>query len=329
MSNSHSRSGALRAIAEQTAARLRRRPRPPFVPISAELAVSFEFFPPADARAAEKLWQCVERLAPLAPRFVSVTYGAGGSTRERTHATVRRIIDHTALTPAAHLTCVGATRDEVDDVARSYYAAGVRHIVALRGDPPRSAARFVPHPDGYANAAELVAGLRRVADFELTVAAYPETHPEAASWRVDLDNLKRKIDNGASRAITQFFFDPDVYLRFVDRARAAGINVPIVPGILPVTNFARVREFAAQCGASVPEWLAQLFAGLDDSPDVRQLVAATVTAEQCVQLCEQGVREFHFYTLNRAELTAAICRILGIGTAAPPSADGGAAEVAR
>ena len=225
-------------------------------PIKSRIEVSFEFFPPKTPEMEKTLWRSIERLAPVAPRFVSVTYGAGGSTRERTHATVKRILDETALTPAAHLTCVDATRDEVDEVARAYHSLGVRHIVALRGDPPESSARFTPHRDGYANAAELVAGLKRVADFELSVGAYPEVHPDAASAKADLDNLKRKLDAGASRAITQFFFDVDVYFRFVDRARAAGISAPIIPGILPVTNFASVTRFAAACGASVPAWMA-------------------------------------------------------------------------
>ena len=260
----------------------------------------------------QTLWRSIERLAPIGPRFVSVTYGAGGSTRERTHATVKRVLDETSLTPAAHLTCVDATRDEVDAVARRYHDAGVRHIVALRGDPPDGDARFTAHPDGYVNGADLVGGLKRVADFELTVGAYPEVHPDASSAEDDLDNLKRKLDAGASRAITQFFFDTDVYFRFLDRARAAGISAPIVPGILPVTNFAAVQRFAATCGASVPVWMAELFEGLDDSPDTRQLVAATVAAEQCLRLKRQGVTEFHFYTLNRAELTVAICHRLGL-----------------
>ncbi len=315
--------GLLESAAE-TAARLGRRPRAPFTPIAGSLEVSFEFFPPQTPAVEQRLWRCIERLAPLAPRFVSVTYGAGGSTRERTHATVRRILEGTDLVPAAHLTCVDASTEEVDAVVRDYHRAGVRHIVALRGDPPEGASGFTAHPHGYANAAALVAGIRRIAEFEISVAAYPEVHPQASSWQADLDNLKRKIDNGASRAITQFFFDVDVFLRFVDRARAAGITVPIVPGILPVTNFARVREFAARCGASIPPWLAQLFAGLDEAGDIRQLVAATVTAEQCMRLCEQGVREFHFYTLNRAELTAAICHILGVRVALPPAATGAA-----
>ena len=280
-------------------------------PLPREVAVSFEFFPPKTEKMEANLWECVERLAPLNPAYVSVTYGAGGSTRERTHATVTRLRRETSLEPAAHLTCVGATREEIDDVAQRYWNSGIRHLVALRGDPPDLSEGYTPHPGGYAYAADLVAGLKRVADFEISVAAYPETHPEAADPDSDLDNLKRKVDAGASRAITQFFFDVDVFLRFRDRVAAAGIAVPLVAGILPVTNFARVTEFAAMCGASVPDWMADLFQGLDDDPDTRRLVAATVAAEQCRALCAEGVDTFHFYTLNRAELSFAICHILG------------------
>jgi methylenetetrahydrofolate reductase (NADPH) len=274
--------------------------------------VSFEFFPPKTEEAEAKLWQTVKRLEPLAPRFVSVTYGAGGSTRERTHATVVRIRRETALEPAAHLTCVGARRVEIDAVAERYWEAGIRHIVVLRGDPPSGASRYEPHPDGYAYAADLVAGLKRIGDFEISVAAFPEVHPEAQSAALDLDNLKRKIDAGANRAITQFFFDGDLYMRFVDRVRAAGIAVPIVPGILPVTNFAQVKKFAAMCGAAVPSWMAAQFEGLDEDPETRRLVAASIAAEQCRLLQANGVNEFHFYTLNRADLTVAICHMLGV-----------------
>ena len=277
-----------------------------------DVQVSFEFFPPKTEQMEQTLWRSIEKLAPLDPRFVSVTYGAGGSTRERTHATVRRILAETEMVPAAHLTCVDASRDEVDEVVRAYRDAGVRHIVALRGDPSDDGGRFQPHPQGYACAAELVAGINRIGDFEVSVGAYPEVHPDALSADADLDNLKRKIDAGANRAITQFFFDTDVYLRFEERVRAAGIDVPLVPGILPVTNFASVVRFAGACGSKVPAWLADLFDGLDDHPSTRQLVAATVAAEQCMRLAEKGVEEFHFYTLNRAELTYAICHILGI-----------------
>ena len=272
--------------------------------------VSFEFFPPKSDKMADRLWDEIKRLEPLGPRFVSVTYGAGGSTRDRTHAIVERLSQETSLDPAAHLTCVGATRDEVDEVARSYWEAGVRHIVALRGDPPGGERDYTPHPGGYAYAADLVAGLKRVANFEISVAAYPEIHPEALSAAADIDNLKRKIDAGACRAITQFFFDPDCYFRFVDRARAAGIEAPIVPGILPVVNLERTVEFAERCGAAVPAWLHALFSDLGDDPDTRNLVAAVAAAEQCRQLHARGVRQFHFYTLNRADLTSAICRIL-------------------
>ncbi len=274
--------------------------------------VSFEFFPPKTDEMEEKLWQTIKRLEWLTPRFVSVTYGAGGSTRERTHATVTRIRRETRLEPAAHLTCVGASRAEIDAVAERYWAAGIRHIVALRGDPPSGDAGYRPHPEGYAYAADLVAGLRCAGDFEISVAAFPECHPEALSAGADLDNLKRKIDAGANRAITQFFFDVDVYVRFVERARTAGITVPIVPGILPVTNFAQVKKFAAQCGAAVPAWMAAQFDGLDDDPETRRLVAASIAAEQCRLLQANGVREFHFYTLNRADLTVAICHMIGV-----------------
>ncbi len=279
-------------------------------------SVSFEFFPPKNDQMEVSLWKAIRRLQPLAPSFVSVTYGAGGTTRERTHATVKRLIEQTDLRPAAHLTCVGASRTEVDEVARRYWEIGVRHVVALRGDPPEGSTVYSPHPQGYAFAADLVAGLRRVADFEISVAAYPETHPEAASPQADLDNLKRKIDAGASRAITQYFFDADVYLRFLERVRAAGISVPVIPGILPVTNFAQVVRFSRMCGASIPSWMARLFEGLDDDPATRKLVAATAAAEQCRLLQDAGVDEFHFYTLNRADLVYAICHILGLRPAA-------------
>lgn len=291
---------------EPTASRLPvARPAP-------ELAVSFEFFPPKTEKMQEALWDCVTRLAPLAPSFVSVTYGAGGSTRERTHDTVTRIARETGLKPAAHLTCVGASRAEVDEVAGRYWEAGIRHIVALRGDPPEGQGIYRPHPDGYAYALDLVEGLKKLADFEISVAAYPETHPQAASPEADLDNLKRKIDAGASRAITQVFFDVETYFRFRDRAAAAGIAVPLVPGVLPVTNFAQARKFSDACGTRMPDWMADLFDGLDDDPDTRRLVAATVAAEHCRALVAGGVEELHFYTLNRADLTYAICHILGV-----------------
>ena len=273
----------------------------------------------------QTLWASVKRLEPLRPRFVSVTYGAGGSTRERTHATVVRILRESSLVPAAHLTCVGATREEVDAIARRYWQAGVRHIVALRGDPPAGTERYEPHPGGYPCAHDLIAGLKRVADFEISVAAFPETHPEAVSPEADLDYLKRKIDAGASRAITQYFFDVELYLGFIERVRKVGITVPIVPGILPVSNFAQVVNFSAKCGATVPDWLAKLFEGLDEDPETRKLVAATVAADQCRRLQAAGVNEFHFYTLNRADLTYAISHILGLRPQAQEDAAGAAA----
>ena len=280
--------------------------------------VSFEFFPPKTPQMEEKLWESLQLLAPLRPAFVSVTYGAGGSTRDRTHATVKRILGETSLTPAAHLTCVGATREEIDAVACSYWDSGVRHIVALRGDLPEGpGGTYTPYPGGYAYASDLVAGLTRIAAFEISVAAYPDTHPAANSPADDLDNLKRKIDAGAVRAITQFFFEVDAYLRFLERARAAGIWVPIVPGILPVTNYAQMKRFAGTCGAKVPGWLASLFEGSDDNPELRGLIAASIAAEQCRLLRAAGIEEFHFYTLNRAKLTLAICHILGIRAPIP------------
>jgi methylenetetrahydrofolate reductase (NADPH) len=277
-----------------------------------DLGVSFEFFPPKTEGMEQTLWKSILRLAPIGPNFVSVTYGAGGSTRDRTHATVRRILEETTLTPAAHLTCVAATREEVDDVARAYWEAGVRHIVALRGDPPEASTAYAPHPGGYRYAADLVEGLNRIADFDISVAAYPETHPEAPSADFDLDNLKRKIDAGAKRAITQFFFDTEVFLRFRDRVRRAGINAPLIPGILPVTNFAQVVRFAGMCGAGIPGWLSRLFESLDEDSETRKLVAAMVAGEQCRILAAEGVSNFHFYTLNRADLTFAMCHTLGL-----------------
>jgi len=276
------------------------------------IRVSFEFFPPGDETMAATLWKSLERLAPLAPSFVSVTYGADGSTRERTHDVVTRIQRETPLTGAPHLTCIGAARDEIVAIARAYWEEGIRHLVALRGDPPSREAPYQPHPGGFAYAADLVAGLKRVAPFDISVAAYPEVHPEARSAQADLDNLKRKIDAGASRAITQFFFDGDIFLRFRDRCAAAGIAAPIVPGILPITRFPQVLRFAARCGTSVPSWLHERFAGLDADDETRRLLAASVAIEQVESLKRHGVREFHFYTLNRAELTYAICHALGL-----------------
>ncbi len=276
------------------------------------IEVSFEFFPPKTEKMEHSLWESVKRLEPMQPRFVSVTYGAGGSTRERTHATVHRILRETHLVPAAHLTCVGATREEVDEVARDYWNTGVRHIVALRGDPPEGESEYTPHPGGYAFAADLVDGLKRVADFEISVAAYPETHPEALSPEADIDNLKRKIDAGATRAITQYFFDVDLLLQFLEQIRKAGITVPIVPGILMIHNFKQVAVFSQRCGASVPKWLSNLFEGLDDDPVTQNLMAASVVIEQCRRLHHEGVNEFHFYTLNRGDLAYAICHAMGL-----------------
>jgi methylenetetrahydrofolate reductase (NADPH) len=273
--------------------------------------LSFEFFPPGDAEMEATLWRSVQRLAPLSPRFVSVTYGADGSTRSRTHQLVTRIQRETPLTGAAHLTCVGASRGEILDIARQYWDEGVRHIVALRGDPPQGATCYEPHPDGFAYAADLVTGLKTIADFDISVAAYPEKHPEAPSAQFDLDNLKRKLNAGATRAITQFFYDVEAFLRFRDSCAAAGIRAPIVPGILPITRFPQVLRFAARCGASIPQWLAERFHGLDDDPETRRLIAASVAIEQVQTLERHGVRDFHFYTLNRAELTYAICHTLG------------------
>ncbi len=285
-------------------------------PTTSRFGVSFEFFPPKTDEMEAQLWRSVERLAPLAPSFVSVTYGAGGTTRERTHATVRRLIGETTLQPAAHLTCVSATREEILDVAREYWNSGVRHLVALRGDPPSGAgSAYEPHPGGFAYASDLVAGLRREFDFELSVSAYPEGHPQAGSMDAEIDNLKRKVDAGATRAISQFFFDNTVFLRYLERARAAGITVPIVPGIMPVTNFAQTKKFSAMCGTSVPDSMARHFDGLEDDAETRKLVAATLAAEQCTKLADQGVNDFHFYTLNRADLAYAICHILGLRAA--------------
>jgi methylenetetrahydrofolate reductase (NADPH) len=285
---------------------------PLFAEARGDIQVSFEFFPPKSEAMAETLWSSIQTLAPLEPRFVSVTYGAGGSTRERTHQTVERILKETSLTPAAHLTCVGASKDEIDSIARDYWDLGVRNIVALRGDSSEPGSKYQPHAEGYRDAVELVAGLKQVAPFDISVAAYPEVHPDSSSRAFDLENLKRKVDAGADRAITQFFFSADCFFRFRDEAADAGIDVEIVPGILPVSNVATTRRFADLCGASIPPWLNELFEGLDDLPAARQLIAATVAAELCGQLYAGGVRHFHFYTLNRAELSYAICHLLGV-----------------
>ena len=288
------------------------RHQPLFAEARGDIQLSFEFFPPKTEKMAETLWESVQTLAPLQPRFVSVTYGAGGSTRERTHQTVERILKETSLTPAAHLTCVAASRDEVDEIAREYWELGVRNIVALRGDAPETGTKYQPHPQGYRDTAELVAGLKMVAPFDISVAAYPEIHPDSSSRTFDLENLKRKVDAGADRAITQFFFSSDCFFRFRDEAAAAGIDAEIVPGILPVSNVATTRRFAQACGAAIPKWLDDLFEGLDDLPAARQLIAATVAAALAGQLYAGGVRHFHFYTLNRAELSYAICQLLRV-----------------
>jgi methylenetetrahydrofolate reductase (NADPH) len=277
-----------------------------------DLQISFEFFPPKTDAMEEKFWDSVHKLAPLKPRFVSVTYGAGGSTRERTLRMVRSIKAETGVNAAAHLTCVGATRDEVDDVVRGYQAAGVNGIVALRGDPPEGVGQpFVPHPEGYQSAADLVSGIRRIGDFDISVAAYPEKHPQSPDWATEIDNLKRKIDAGANRAITQMFFSNGDYLRYLERARAAGITAPIVPGIQPIHSFRQIASFAARCGTSIPPWLAERFDGLDDEPETHALVASAVAAEQVTELLDEGVTEFHIYTHNRSPLALALARILG------------------
>ncbi|WP_400770312.1 methylenetetrahydrofolate reductase [NAD(P)H] [Methylosinus sporium] len=275
--------------------------------------ISYEFFPPKTPEMEAQLWESIARLAPLKPKFVSVTYGAGGSTRERTHNIVARLAAETDILPAAHLTCVSAARAEIDEIVRDYWNAGVRHIVALRGDPPTGVGtRFEPHPEGYRSSTELVRGIRAIGDFEISVSTYPEGHPESRTIDDDLDALEAKIDAGATRAITQFFFENDIYFRFLDKARARGITIPIVPGIMPVQNFKQTANFARKAGASVPDWLAHRFEGLDDDPVTRRLIAAAVAAEQVLGLAENGVREFHFYTNNRADLVFAICHLLGV-----------------
>lgn len=281
-------------------------------PLDDQLSISFEFFPPGNEKMEQTLWRSIQRLAPLGPRFVSVTYGADGSTRDRTHRVLSRILNETSLVPAAHLTCVGARREEIRDIAADYWQEGVRHIVALRGDPPKGVDHYEPTPGGYDYAVDLVKGLREVGDFEISVAAYPEVHPEAPDAQFDLDNLKRKIDAGANRAITQFFFRTDRYLRFRDQCAKEGITVPIVPGILPITRFPQMLKFAEMCGASVPDWLRERFDGLDDDRETRRMIAASVAIAQVTRLKKEGVRDFHFYTLNRCELTYAICHALGV-----------------
>jgi methylenetetrahydrofolate reductase (NADPH) len=280
--------------------------------IKRPIAVSFEFFPPGDEQMEQTLWQSVERLAPLRPRFVSVTYGADGSTRERTHNVVRRVLNETTLTPAPHLTCVGASRESVLATALDYWHLGVRNIVALRGDPPQGSERYRPHPGGFAYAVDLVRALHSVGGFDICVAAYPEKHPEAADAQADLDCLKAKLDAGASRAITQFFFDTAAFLRFRERCAASGLRAGLVPGILPFTRMPQMLRFAQRCGASVPAWLGERFAGLEDDPETRRLIAAAFAIGQVEELEREGVDEFHFYTLNRADLTYAICHALGV-----------------
>jgi methylenetetrahydrofolate reductase (NADPH) len=294
---------------------------PLFADVAGDIDVSFEFFPPKTEKMEETLWESVQTLAPLGPRFVSVTYGAGGSTRERTHNTVARIARETNIPAAAHLTCVAATKSEVDTVIQSYRDAGVRHIVALRGDPTEGvAAKYAPHPGGYRNAADLVAGIKRIADIEVSVSAYPEKHPDSADVEAHIDMLEAKVEAGATRAMTQFFFENDSYFRYLDRVRARGISTPIVPGILPVQNFKQTKSFAERCGASVPRWLAERFDGLDDDVATRKLIAAAVAAEQVLELVEHGVTDFHFYTMNRADLVYAICHLLGLRPAARKAA---------
>jgi len=284
---------------------------PLFSGLPGDVDVSFEFFPPKSEKMATTLWDSVATLGPLGPRFVSVTYGAGGSTRERTHEQVVRIQNEAGIPAAAHLTCVEATREEVDEVARHYWESGIRHIVALRGDMPDGGGKYVPHPGGYANAIELIAGLKKIAPFEISVAAYPEVHPDSPDAQTDIDNLKRKFDAGATRAITQFFFDTECFFDFRERAAAAGIEGEIVPGIMPVMSFAAVQRMSGMCGTAIPAWMEGLFDGLDERPAARQLVSATIAAELCRRLYAGGVRQFHFYTLNRAELSYAICHMLG------------------
>ncbi|MCB1382353.1 MAG: methylenetetrahydrofolate reductase [NAD(P)H] [Notoacmeibacter sp.] len=291
-----------------------------------KLSVSFEFFPPKTEKMAERLWETVQRLAPLQPAFVSVTYGAGGSTRERSLAAVKRIISDTDLEVAAHLTCVDATRDDVNEVVDEFAALGVKRFVALRGDPSTGiGTRFRPHPEGYANGAELVGGLRARGDFDITVSAYPEKHPESPDFATDIEMLKRKVDNGATRAITQFFFENDDYERYVERARRAGIYIPIVPGIQPIHQFSQVANFASRCGASIPQWLAERFEGLEEDPQTHQLVAAAVAAEQVLDLMERGVDDFHFYTMNKPDLVYAICHLIGIRAQGASVASSGSA----
>lgn len=278
------------------------------------ITASFEFFPPKSDKMAETLWNTVQRLAPLHPSFVSVTYGAGGSTRERTHKTVERILKETDLAPAAHLTCVGASQEEIDGIVKDYWDLGVRHLVALRGDPLEGiGTRYTPHNNGYPYASDLVSGIKKIANFDISVSGYPEKHPESGSWQTEIDNLKRKVDAGADRIITQYFFDNDVFDAYLDRIAAAGINIPVIPGILPIHNFEQTMVFSAKCGTSIPQWLARRFAGLSNDPETRKLVGVSVACEQAMDLVDRGINDFHFYTMNRADLTYAICHMLGMG----------------
>lgn len=277
-----------------------------------QINVSFEFFPPKTDEMEVKLWEAISKLKNLNPSFVSVTYGAGGSTRERTHQTIKKILEQTNLKPASHLTCVAASKEEVNEIIKNYWQMGVRHIVALRGDMPASSPNYQLHPDGYKYASELVAGIKKIADFEISVAGYPEKHPEARSLDEDIDNLKRKVDAGADRIITQFFFDTDAYFSFVEKCQKRGIKVPIVPGILPVTNVKQTKHFAKMCGAKIPKWMTDIFHGLDEVEDTRKMIAGVVAVEQCRILHNGGVDDFHFYTLNRSDLTMAICHVLGV-----------------
>lgn len=304
-----------------TDARLSRR-----ADIGDRINVSFEFFPPKSDEMEARLWETVKRLEPLDPQYVSVTYGAGGSTRERTARTISRILAESTLRPAAHMTCVDATREEVDAVIRDFAAMGVSRFVALRGDPVAGAGEaYRPHPQGYSNGAELAGAIRSIGDFEVSVSAYPEKHPESADFATDIDMLKRKVDNGATRAITQFFFDNDVYERYVERVRRAGVYIPIVPGVLPIHNFTQVANFSARCGAHVPAWIAERFSGLERDPQTHALVASAIAAEQVLDLVERGIEEFHFYTMNRADLVFAICHLIGVRPGVPASAAAAAA----
>ncbi|CTQ51555.1 5,10-methylenetetrahydrofolate reductase [Roseibium album] len=291
------------------------------LPATTPITASFEFFPPKSEKMADTLWNTVQRLAPLNPSFVSVTYGAGGSTRERTHKTVERILKETDLAPAAHLTCVGASQDEIDGIVKDYWDLGVRSLVALRGDPLEGiGTRYSPHNNGYPYASDLVAGIKKIANFDISVSGYPEKHPESSSWQSEIDNLKRKVDAGADRIITQYFFDNDMFDAYLDRIAAAGINIPVIPGIVPIHNFEQTMVFSAKCGTSIPQWLARRFTGLSNDPETRKLVGVAIACEQVMDLVDRGITDFHFYTMNRADLTYAICHMLGMGQENPKKA---------